>query len=73
MWCMHREGALSVLKAFLLKWSCPVTVTTSRLKGPTALLWDPCGSESAGLGGSNFVQAEKVQKMSEFTGIDAIK
>lgn len=73
MWCVHREGALSVLKAFLLKQSCPVAVATSRFKGPTALLRDPCGSKSAGLGGSNFVQAEKVKKMSEFTGIDAIK
>lgn len=47
-------------------------VTTFRLKGPAALLWDSCGSMCADLGGSNFIQAE-IKKMSEFTGNDAIK
>lgn len=56
--CTHKEGALSVLKAFLLQWSCPVTVTTFRCKGPTALLWDSCGSTCADLGSSNFIEAE---------------
>jgi len=72
MRCVPKEGAGSVLRAFLLKGSCPVMVTTFGLKGSAALRWDSCSSVCADLGGSNFIQAE-VKKMSEFTGNDAIK
>lgn len=62
MWCVPEEGAESVVEALLLRWSWPVVVTTVRLKGPAALLWDSCGGMCADLGGSNFTQAERSQE-----------